>query len=217
MGGSVGLLVPYLFVTALYEGVARAPLERRQKDRYRVVIACLVVAWTLAVWVSSLAGFVSFHRGDPFPRVVLYLGTPVLIGIVSLARSRTFTNHPRQHAGRETRRRPSVPLRGSRFSADRASRSLGGAGARAAFWAFTLSGLLDLLNVAYLILAYYPIWFHGTPSSAPMSDFALVMIPTIAAPFALLLHAYAIRGVVLEGGHHGKGREPDGLAARALL
>ena len=47
------------------------------------------------------------------------------------------------------------------------------------------------------MLAYDPIWHHGTPSSAPLAQFALVMVPAIAAPFALLLHTYAIRGAIL--------------------
>jgi hypothetical protein len=31
---------------------------------------------------------------------------------------------------------------------------------------------------------------------APTGDFALIMIPAIAAPFALLLHTYSIRSVL---------------------
>jgi hypothetical protein len=79
------------------------------------------------------------------------------------------------------------------------------------FWGATLAGLGDLLNVAYLIAAYYPIWFPGAPSSAPAADFALVMIPALAAPCALLFHVFALRAVVLGSG----AGQPSKTATRA--
>jgi hypothetical protein len=64
--------------------------------------------------------------------------------------------------------------------------------ARPAFWAFTIVGLGDLLNVAYMLLKFDPIWYAGAPSSAGAATFSLVMIPVVAAPLALLLHVYAV-------------------------
>src|SRR5205085_2482226 len=71
---------------------------------------------------------------------------------------------------------------------------------RYAFWALTLVGLADLLNVAYLLLAYYPIWFHQSPSSAAAASFSLVTLPALAAPIALLFHFYGVRNVLVGRG-----------------
>ena len=61
------------------------------------------------------------------------------------------------------------------------------------FWVFSAVGLYDLMNVAYLLLAYYPLYSDAVPSSAPAFQFSLVLIPTLAAPMALLLHLFAVR------------------------
>lgn len=71
-------------------------------------------------------------------------------------------------------------------------------GAREVFLAFSAVGLIDLLNVAFLLLKYYPIWYSSVPNSAPAATFSLIMIPAIAAPVALLLHFYALRNFVLK-------------------
>ncbi len=57
--------------------------------------------------------------------------------------------------------------------------------------------MADLLNVLRLLFVCYPIWNTATPSSAPAGDFALVMLPAMAAPGALMLHAYAIRNALV--------------------
>ena len=66
------------------------------------------------------------------------------------------------------------------------------------FLPFSAVGLIDLLNVAFLLLKYYPICYSSVPNSAPAADFSLIMIPAILAPVALLLHFYALRNSVLE-------------------
>jgi hypothetical protein len=64
------------------------------------------------------------------------------------------------------------------------------------FWLFNGVGLLDLLNVAFLLLYYYPVWSHHIPTSENATRFSLVMIPALVAPIAMLLHIYAIFNAV---------------------
>lgn len=220
MGGSLGLLVPYLFVFALAKGIKLAPFGAAKKTSSRTAIMGLVGCWTVAVWALSLAGTFSFHAGDKIPRVLIPLFVPVLAGAGALASRdfRTILDHTPlatlagvqsfRFAGAAFLIVVHLGILPAEFATggygDLLTASLAVIAAvllmrgpsaigTAAFWGFTLAGLLDLLNVAYLILRYYPIWYSDAPSSAPLSDFALIMIPAVAAPLALLLHAYAIR------------------------
>jgi hypothetical protein len=239
LGGALGLAVPGLFVFALNQGIERAPFDAATKARRRKLLVLLTAAWTLAVWASSLAGVIDHHDGDPLPRVWVYVFVPVLVGIVALARSadfRAILDHTpvATLVGVQSFRFAGAafllvvalgvlpaPFAGGGYGdiltgllATVAALALGrapSAGARAAFWGFTLAGLLDIANVAYLMLAYDPIWYHGTPSSAPLGQFALVMVPAIAVPVALLLHTFAVRGVLLG---RGVGAAPHGGGER---
>jgi hypothetical protein len=226
MGGSLGLLVPCLFVIALAKGIDKAPFAHAQKVSSRKGITGLVAFWTMAVWALSLAGAFSYHPGDSIPRVLIPLFAPVLIGLVALASRdfRTILDHTPlaalvgvqsfRFAGAAFLLVVHLGILPTEFATggygDLVTASLAVAAAllltrgptaigMAAFWGFTLAGLFDLLNVAYLMLRYYPIWYSDAPSSAPLSDFALIMIPAVAAPLALLLHTYAIRHVVHKG------------------
>jgi len=224
MAGALGLLVPGLFVFALRKGIDRAPLESEARASAKRTLIVLVVVWTVAVWALSLAGALSYHEGDALPRVFIALFIPVAVGIAAMAsRSfRTILDHiplatlvgvqAFRFAGAAFLLIAYLGILPGAFAsggygdlvtamlATVASllfaRGVTG-GARIVFWGFTLAGLCDLFNVAYLMLKFYPIWYQGTPTSAPMADFALVMIPAIAVPIALLLHLYSIRGVVL--------------------
>jgi hypothetical protein len=222
LGGTLGLVVPWLFSFILGIGTDRSPLTEQRKASCKRTFRVVIAAWTAAVWVASLTGVISFHEGDAIPRVLIPLGLPVVIGVLALTSAdyRSILDHTPLHA--------LVAAQAFRFAGatfllvvylgilpdafasggygDLVTASLAivasltlskgkSAGAMAAFWAFTLAGLGDLLNVAARLLSYYPIWFRGTPSSAPMADFALVMVPAIAAPCALLLHIYALRAV----------------------
>ncbi len=223
MGGSLGILVPYLFVFALAQGTGRAPFDQGKKASIRRGIIGLVACWTVAVWILSLAGTFSFHAGDKIPRVLIPLFVPVLVGVAALLRRdfRAILDH--------TPLATLVGVQSFRFAGaafflvvylgilpgafavggygDIVTASLAAVAAlllargstaigMVAFWGFTLAGLFDLSAVAYLILRYYPIWYQDAPSSGALSDFALIMIPAVAAPLALLLHTYAIRGVL---------------------
>ena len=223
MGGSLGLLVPYLFVVALTKGIDRAPFDQAKKVSSRKGIMGLVACWTVAVWALSLAGTFSFHAGDKIPRVLIPLFVPVFAGVGALVSRdfRAILDHTPlatlvgvqsfRFAGAAFFLVVHLGMLPSAFAAggygDLVTASLAAIAAlllmrgpsaigTAAFWGFTLAGLCDLLTVAYLILRYYPIWYRDAPSSAPLSDFALIMIPAVAAPLALLLHTYAIQGVL---------------------
>jgi hypothetical protein len=220
MGGSLGLLVPCLFVFALAKGIDRAPWDPARKASIRRGTIGLVAFWTAAVWALSLTGAFSYHAGDTIPRVLVPLLVPVLAGVVALA-SRNFRailDHTPlaalvgvqsfRFAGAAFFLVVHLGILPGAFAAggygDLATASLAtiaalmltrspAARGMPVFWAFTLAGLIDLVCVAYLILRYYPIWYRDAPSSAPISDFGLIMIPAIAAPLALLLHTYSIR------------------------
>ena len=66
-------------------------------------------------------------------------------------------------------------------------------GAIKAVWVFSIVGMLDLVNVSYILLANYPIWSRALPSTASAGEFPLILIVGITAPIALMLHVYAIR------------------------
>jgi hypothetical protein len=224
LGGTLGLVVPWLFSFILGIGIDRSPLVEQRKASSRRALRVVIAAWTAAVWAASLTGAISFHEGDAIPRVLIPLGLPVVLGVLALASAdfRSILDHTPLHAlvAAQTFRFAgatfllvvSLGVLPDAFASggygDLATASLAvvaalglsrgkSVGAMVAFWAFTLAGLGDLLNVAVRILGYYPIWFRATPSSAPMADFALVMVPAIAAPCALLLHIYALRAVFL--------------------
>jgi hypothetical protein len=228
MGGSLGLLVPCLFIIVLVKGIDRAPFDAAKKASSRSWIMGLVVCWTITVWALSLAGAFSYHAGDSIPRVMIPLFVPVLAGLGALASRdfRAILDHTPlaalvgvqsfRFAGAAFFLVVYLGILPSAFATggygDLVTASLAVIAAllltqgptaigMAAFWGFTLAGLFDLLNVAYLILRYYPIWYQDAPSSGALSDFALIMIPAVAAPLALLLHTYAIRRVV-QGATH---------------
>jgi hypothetical protein len=224
LGGSLGLLVPVLFVHALWRGIDRAPLAPADRASGKRTLVGLVASWTVVVWALSLAGLTGYHNGDAVPRVAVLLLVPVLAGVAALASPgfRLVLDHTPLAAlvGVQSFRFAGtafllvvhlgiLPVAfasggwGDLLTATLATlaalmlaRGVTG-GAKAVFWSFTLAGLLDLLNVAYLMLKYYPIWYHDTPTSVPMGEFALIMVPAIAAPFALLLHTYSVRSLVL--------------------
>lgn len=223
MGGSLGLLVPGLFVFALTRGIDETLFNVDEKAASRKVIVCLVALWTLAVWATSLAGAFSYHAGDKIPRLLIPLFVPVLAGLIALASKnfRAILSHTSvptlvgvqlfRFAGAAFLLVVYLRILPHEFVAggvgDLVTASLAAVAVLllmrgpttagiVAFWGFTLSGIVDLLTVSYLILRYYPIWYEGAPSSAPLGDFALIMIPAVAAPIALLLHVYAIARVV---------------------
>jgi hypothetical protein len=228
MGATLGALVPLIFVMALRKGIDCAPLDEGTKARARRSLVALVALFTLSVWGCSLTGWISYHPGDEIPRVFLFLFAPVLVGVAALG-SKTFRevlNHTPLETlvGTQAFRfagaafflitylgvLPNAFVTGAYGDVATATlatlatlnlrKGKAGVAASSLFWGFTVAGLVDLLCVAYSMLVYYPIWYHGAPSSAPIADFALVMIPAIAAPFALVLHVYAVRGFMLRAG-----------------
>jgi hypothetical protein len=224
LGAALGLLVPYLFVFTLSKGIYRSPFEENMKVRLRRTIFSVIWGWTALVWILSLTGSFSFHDGDVFPRFLLPLLIPVLIGLALLFNQdfRTVLDHTPLSVltGVQTFRfagfsfiifahmgiLPMLFAGGGYGDIITGALALSSAilfwkqkeGGRRVFLAFSAVGLIDLLNVAFLLLKYYPIWYSSVPNSAPAADFSLVMIPAIAAPVALLLHFYALRKFVLK-------------------
>src|SRR5262245_12011176 len=219
-GAALGLMVPFLFTHAVIQGIERSPLPLATKTRFKTIAIAAVGGWTLLVWATSLSGLIRYQPGDSFPRFVIPLMVPV-IAAVALAASRSAFRTVLDHAplgtlvGVQTFRLagvafllivylgilpPSFARAGygdlvtgalalsTSLALARKSRS-----SHILFWLFSVAGLYDLMNVAYLLLAYYPLYSDTVPSSAPAFEFSLVLIPALFASMALLLHLFALR------------------------
>ncbi len=222
-GSVVGLLVPALFIWAIRKGINASPFSDDEKASYARTFTSAVVLWTIAVWGAALAGLVSYRPGETVPRVLIALFAPTLIGwgMLASAKFRTILDNTPTSvlAGVQTYRLAGASfllvvhlgilpaafggggygdiVTGSLALISAVLLAKGNGAGKIAFWAFTASGMFDLLNVLRLIVTFYPLWNNTLPSSAPLSDFALVMIPAMAAPTALILHAYAIRNALV--------------------
>ncbi len=222
-GAALGLIVPVLFTHALTRGIEWSPFPPATKTRFKTIAIATVGGWTLLVWAASLSGLIRYHPGDSFPRFVIPLTVPV-IATVALATCSSAFRTVLDHAplgtlvGVQTFRLAGVafllivhlgilpPSFARAGYGDLATGALALSTALALarnsrvrhtlFWLFSAAGLYDLMNVAYLLLAHYPLYSDTVPSSAPAFQFSLVLIPALAAPMALLLHLFALRSYV---------------------
>ncbi len=223
MGAALGLLVPVLLIWLLSQGIKKAQVTEEKRRKLRNVMVLGVSLWALAIWALALFNVLEYHAGDNVPRFVLSLVIPVGIGIGLLANKEFKTildNTPLNFiVGVQTFRLAGFAfliiagigilpdafmsagygdiLTGVLAIFSALAISAGSRKARLLFWGFNLAGLFDLLNVAGMLLYYYPTWYAGSPSSGAAASFSLVMIPAIAAPVALLLHIYSIRNFLV--------------------
>lgn len=221
----LSVLAPILFIYAFFKGINHSSLSEESKSRLKKSIASIVVLWTAFIWIMSLiTNIFGYHEGDAIPRFTIALFIPVLIGLFALTSKsvrNTLDHTPLSlMVGVQTFR-----LMGIMFLFI-ASEGLGPeefvssgygdiatgflaliaglmlykkvGGAKLAAWVFTLVGMFDLLNVSRILLIYYPSWFDGVPSTAGAGEFPLILVVAIVAPIALLLHIYAIRGLILK-------------------
>jgi nitrate reductase NapE component len=219
-GAALGLVVPFLFTHVLTQGVERSPFPLATKARLKTIAIAVVGAWTLLVWAASLIGLIRYQPGDFFPRFVIPLIVPVVAAVALAASSsdfRTMLDHaplgtlvgvqafrlagvafllivylgilppPFARAGYGDLATGALALATSLALASKSRSS------HTLFWLFFAVGLYDLMSVAYLLLAYHPLYNDTVPSSAPAFEFSLVLIPALAAPMALLLHLFALR------------------------
>jgi hypothetical protein len=219
-GATLGLIVPFLFTHALTQGIERSPFLPATKTRFRTIAMAAVGGWTLLVWAASVSGLIRYQPGDSFPRFVIPLMVPVMAAVALAASSsafRTVVDHAPlgTMVGVQTFRLAGVaflliaylgilpPSFARAGYGDLATGALALSASLALarksrfshtlFWLFSAVGLYDLMNVAYLLLAHYPLYTDTVPSSAPAFQFSLVLIPALAAPMALLLHLFALR------------------------
>ena len=219
-GAALGLVVPFLFTYALTQGIERSPFPPAIQTRFKTVAVATVGGWTLLVWAAALSGLIRYQPGDSFPRFVIPLMVPVIAAVALTARShavRTVLDHAPVGTlvGVQTFRLAGVafllivylgilpPSFARAGYGDLATGALALSASLALarksrfshtlFWLFSAAGLYDLMNVAYLLLAHYPLYSDTVPSSAPAFQFSLVLIPALAAPMALLLHLFALR------------------------
>jgi hypothetical protein len=219
-GAALGLIVPFLFTHALTQGIERSPLTPAAQARLKTRAIATVGGWTLLVWAASLSGLIRYQPGDSLPRFVIPLMVPIVAAVALAASSsdfRTVLDHAPLGTlvGVQTFRIAGVafllivylgilpPSFARAGYGDLVTGALAVSAALALarrsrishtlFWLFSAAGLYDLMNVAYLLLAYYPLYNDTVPSSAPAFEFSLVLIPALAAPMALLLHLFALR------------------------
>jgi hypothetical protein len=219
----LGVLAPILFIYTFFKGISQTSLSEESKSRLKKSVASIVVLWTAFIWIVSLVSNIfGYHEGDAIPRFTIALFIPVLIGLFAFL-SKSFRNML-DHTplslmvGVQTFRLMGIMflfvanegLGPKEFVSsgygDVATGSLAliaglmlykkAGGAKLAAWVFTLVGMFDLLNVSRILLTYYPSWFDGAPTTAGAGEFPLVLVMGIVAPVALLLHIYAIRGLL---------------------
>lgn len=176
------------------------------------------------IWTLSLFGILNYHEGDTIPRFIFPLFIPVVL-CLTLLLNRTFSEiissiplsvivgvQTFRLAGFAFLIVANLGILPALFSSGGygdiltgilaliASLSIASKGRKSAvyFYAFNLAGMIDLLNVAFMLLYFYPIWYHSGISSAAAFDFSLIMIPAIAAPVALILHIFSLRNYLLK-------------------
>lgn len=219
LGASLGIIVPALSAFLLRLGISSSPLDASTRARWTAGLFGILLAWTAAVFASSIGGLLSYHEGDIFPRFVIALVGPFAVGIALMTSStyRTIIDHiplawlagaqAFRFAGTSLFAVVALGILPTAFAVGGVGDLLTAALALFAglalasksrssgwlFWGYNAAGLIDLVNVAALLLFYYPIWSDAPVSSAAAADFSLVMIPAVAAPMALLMHTYAIK------------------------
>ena len=217
-GGLLGILVPILFYTTIRKGIQRSEIDDVSKAEYKRILETFVSVGTILVWILSLSKVLDYHEGDIVPRFAIPLVVIVFIGI-SLVASRDFQNILASTPLSMLVGVQAFRLAGIAFFiiaylkilpasfqlaaygdlltgvlAIMASKALQNhsSNARMLFWLFNVVGILDLINVALMLMLHYPVWSDTVPTSESATQFSLVMIPAIAAPFAMLLHLYSI-------------------------
>lgn len=219
---AIGAVVPLLLIFVLFQGIEQSPFDETKKSRYKITLVVTTVVWTILVCVLGAAGVFSYHEGDMIPRFVVPLLVPVLLGVNLLRNQnfRTILDHTplSSMVGMQTFRLMGVlfilvvaaGLAPESFVTggygDIATGSLAllagimlknnSSGSRIVTWLFMAVGMADLLNVAFMLLLYYPIWSSAQPSSAGAAIFPLVLVLGLAAPFALTFHLYTLRSLL---------------------
>jgi len=217
-GAVLGAIVPFLFAMKLNEGIRNTHFDAGRKLRYRQIVIMSVTASAVLVWILSLSKVLDYHEGDMIPRFAIPLIVFVVIGLC-LLKNKYFqsilSSVPLSSlVGVQVFRFAGTAflviaylkilppafqlagygdiLTGSLAILSSVALLKGSGNARLLFWLFSIAGLLDLLNVAFLLLLYYPAWSDSIPNSEHATQFSLVLIPALVAPIALLFHAYAI-------------------------
>jgi hypothetical protein len=219
----IGAIVPLLLIIVLFAGIERSPFDEATKQRYKIISIASAAMWAAVIWGLGIIGVFSYHAGDVIPRFLVPLLVPVLFGLNLLRKHdfRTILNHTPLSlmVGMQTFR-----LLGVLFivvvNADLAPKNFvtGGygdiitgslallagimlkndiTGAHAMTWSFMTAGVVDLLNVAFMLLYYYPTWSNAQPSSAGATEFPLILVLGLAAPFALTFHFYTLRTLLV--------------------
>ena len=81
MGASLGILVPILFIYAVKKGISNSQLGENDKKHLHKYSMIIIILWAALVWALSLTSVFGYSEGDTFPRFLLPLFIPVIIGV----------------------------------------------------------------------------------------------------------------------------------------
>ncbi|TGK00987.1 hypothetical protein EHO59_13795 [Leptospira semungkisensis] len=220
---ALGILTPILFSRLLLKGIGALDVDQGVKQKLRIRIVTFITVWVALVWGLTIAGVFSYQSGDIIPRYLFALTIPVLIGVMMLRMPRfvrLISGIPLELlvgvqvfrllgfvfilVARNGEGPKDFELAGYGDILTGLTAALAGIllfmkirTAPIMAWIFTMVGMLDLLNVARILLVFDPIWSNSTPSSIAAGRFPMMLVLGLVAPIALLLHVYAIRGLIL--------------------
>lgn len=219
---ALGIVPPLLLAGALAVGVQRHFTKRGMRRLWRRLVVSTLGLWVVAIWSLVAAGALAYEQGELLPGFLVALAIPVAAGLW-LLRLPTFravldaVPMPVLVGAQGFRLLggvfllvPAAGLGPAAFVSAGWGDMVTGALAIAATWlwargsrygreavlAFTAAGLFDLTNVARILLQYYPAWTHEGPTTEAATLFPMALVPAIAAPVALLLHVYVVRGLL---------------------
>lgn len=230
VGVVLAIASPLALMYSLKSGMDLSNLQNSKKRVYLSKLYTGILAWTALMFVLTLSGIFEYQAGDLIPRFIVGLFVPVLIMIALFGQSwfRTVLDSIPLHVlvGSQFFR-----LFGAVFfliamtgmgPTDFMSSGYGDVltgtlaiiasllayrkmnSAKPAMWIFTLVGVLDLANVSRILLANYPIWSNAEPSTGFAGSFPMMLVLSITAPVALILHIYTIRALMNPAEKHSK-------------
>jgi hypothetical protein len=216
----LSILTPILFLRLIMNIQSTNP----QTNRLKTPLAMGIAGWAALMWLLGSTGVFSFEEGDTFPKFLIALFVPVTAFLLALTQSsfRRMIDHLSLKAlvGFQFWR-----IFGAVFFlvalAELGPYALMGSGygdlitgslaiiayfmlrnrhslSKIVVWAFMAVGIMDLLVILYILLAYYPLWSEAVPSSALAGSFPMILVVGVVAPIALIFHVLTLRKLIFK-------------------
>ena len=222
VGVALGLIAPAALLFVLFKGIDSTGWDSSTKKSYRSKLLLGIYSWIFLMFILTTLGVFEYQEGDVIPRFMIGLLVPVTVMLYLLMKpdfGKILNATPLSAmVGSQFFR-----ILGAVFfliastgmgPADFVSSGYGDvftgtlaiiaafmlsrnySGGKLAAWAFTLVGMLDLVNVSRILIANYPIWSDANPSTGFAGSFPMMLVLGITAPAALILHIYGIRALL---------------------